>query len=99
MRDAVDLVVVSAMRKGEHLEQEAVEPFGLLGQVDMAGFDLVRADLHAVGLAAFGLLADGVGHAGRRVAAQILQQGHAWTCLRSESFPHRTARQGICHLL
>jgi hypothetical protein len=40
LRDAVDLIVVTTVRKGEQLEQEAAGPFGFLRQVKMAGFDL-----------------------------------------------------------
>src|SRR5260370_29160085 len=62
LRDAVDLIVVTTVRKGEQLEQEAAEPFGFLRQVEMAGFDLGRLCHHPVSLAAFRLLANGVRH-------------------------------------
>ena len=42
LRDAVDLTVVLAVRKGEQLVQEAAEPIVALGQMDMAGFDRGR---------------------------------------------------------
>jgi hypothetical protein len=62
--DAIDLVVVSAMRKGKQLEQEAVEPIGVSRQVNMPRLDFGRLGHHRSALLPFGFWPIGWGMQG-----------------------------------
>jgi hypothetical protein len=77
LRDAIDLIVMFAMREGEQLKEEAVEPFGGPRQVEVSSFDLGGLRGYTIGLAALWLLADRAIEAGWRIAMQVLKERHA----------------------
>ena len=52
--DAVDLIVMAPVWKGEQLVEEVVEPRGVLTQMNLAGLDFRRLGGHAVNLASLG---------------------------------------------
>jgi hypothetical protein len=83
LRDAVDLIDVFTMWKGNQLEQETVEPIGFPRQVDVSRFDFGRLCHHAVGIAAVRILADRGGMPGGG-SWRVLQERHA----RSRVFDH-----------
>jgi len=57
--EAVDLVVVATVGKGEKLSLEISQPAGLPGQVDLPRLDLGRLGRRAGHLVAFGCEGDG----------------------------------------
>ena len=59
LRNTIDLIVVTAIRKREQFVQKISEPGGILGQVNMAGLNLCRLRDDPVRLTAFRLDSDG----------------------------------------
>ena len=58
LRDAIDLIVVSAVWEGQKLRQELPEPRRVLGKMDVTRLDFRRLGGHAFELAALGANGD-----------------------------------------
>ena len=77
MRNTIDLVVMSSVRKCQQFMQEGVEPVGLPWQMDVSCFDLGRLRHHAIRFASLRLPTDRAWHSPRQIAPEILQERHA----------------------
>jgi hypothetical protein len=55
LRDAVDLVIVTSVRKSQNLVQEVTEPRRIIGQMNLPCFKERALGSHAVALVAFRL--------------------------------------------
>jgi hypothetical protein len=80
------------------LEQEAVEPIGVLGQVNMSRFDFGRLGHHPIGFAAVRFLADRMGHARRRSVVQVLEQCQARSGVFNQDCLGAVLRSKACDL-
>lgn len=67
LRNAIDLIVVTAVRESQELPEEVVEPRGVPGQGDMAGLNTRTLGLHAGRLVALRRNPDRVRKADRTV--------------------------------
>src|SRR5579863_935474 len=74
LRHAVDLIIVPAVREGQHFVQKFSEPRGSPRQIQVPRLDLCRLSGHSIDFAANWLHADRVIEAFRRTCSEVLQK-------------------------
>ena len=74
LRDAVDLIVVPAVGKGEQLVEKLAQPGRVPGKEDSSRLEIRQLSLGARQLVALRLNADGSRHTRVAVVAQLLNQ-------------------------
>jgi hypothetical protein len=92
LRDAIDLIVVSAVWEGQKLRQELPEPRRVLGKMDVTRLDFRRLGGHAFELAALGANAHRTELSRRGRTSEVLKEIHAGTQSSMSTLPQACSR-------